>query len=168
MLHFQCQCTACVNNYPLANELPATYSEMAKVLYQEKMSESYFHIIKDKMEKSTFDWKILTSNTSFKDILLTEIRKSHTPDKETIINIYKILDEYHAAINEELILLIKKKNIDSALQLYYERQKLASLFLKPPHMMFLIGAAAITECLWVKYGNKSYGTSRTDMFGGYM
>ena len=168
MFHFKCLCSACVNDYPLANKLPHTYSEMGKLLYDDETAASYYQAIEDKMEKYNFDFKNLKSTTTFKDMLLAEITSIRVPDNQKIINILKILDEYHTAMNDDLVVLIENKNIDGALELYYERQKIASIFLHPPHMMFLSGRAAITDCLWVKYGNKAYGTSGTELFGTYM
>ena len=149
----------------MARELPYTYSEMEKVFCHGDTQPSYLKMVKDKMEKFKFGMRKLKSKQNFEEMILREIMSSEheqpeAQKNEIIRNILRILDEYNAAINEELFVLTEKKNIDGALQLCYEGQKIASIFLVPPHMMYLNGRGAITDCLWVKYGNKSYDASK--------
>jgi hypothetical protein len=82
--------------------------------------------------------------------------------------VLKLLDNHRLETNEKINILVQSKNIDAVLQFYYEKQRLASIFLEQPHRMFLSGKQAITDCLFVKYGNISYKSSRNDLFGTYM
>ena len=169
VFHFRCRCTACVNNFPLANEIPDTFSDMAHMMVNEEVCMSYIKEVKEKMTRFTFDVNSIKSISRFEKLLVAELDCCQAQSsQQTVINILKILDDYRESINDELKLMIEMKNIDAVLQLHCDKQKIASIFLKPPHRMFLSGRAAIVECLWVKYGSISYGTSRTGLFGTYM
>ena len=58
---------------------------------------------------------------------------------QIIRNIFKILDGYKEAVNDELNILIAKTDINAVLKLHFDRQKMVSIFLKQPHKMFLGG-----------------------------
>ena len=113
--------------------------------------------------------KLSKSKTNFLEVS-KKIKKiiRNVSEEKKITAIFKTLEEYHEAVNKELIQLVENKNIDEALKFYYERLRIASVFLNPPHMIFLSGRGAITDCLWVKYGNKSYGASKTELNGTYV
>ena len=58
MFHFDCRCIPCVNNYPLARELPDTYSAMAKLSFpNQETPKLYMQRIKDGLDKFKFDLK---------------------------------------------------------------------------------------------------------------
>ena len=120
------------------------------------------------MEKYNFSFENFTLSGSLKDNMCKLVKGAHSPNTHAILNLLKMLDEYRAKMNEMLITLIESQNVEGALGLYYEKQKIASVFLKSPHRVFLSGRAAILDCLWVKHGNISYGTSRTNLIGAYM
>ena len=168
LFHFNCCCVACVRNYPLASALPQTYSEMVQQLLRDQNPSSYVMEINRKIDNYCFLFEGLNTKKSFKDMLITDILNTSISPEQKVANIFKILDDYHTAVNEQLYHLIEEKNIDGALQLYSERLRVANLFIKPPHMFFLSGRAALTDCLWVKYGNKSYNARRAELFGTYM
>ena len=168
IFHFQCRCTACVNDYPLGDEIPRTYSEMVPLLFKDRKPDSYVLEITEKIDNYCFRFEDSRSNKSIKDLLKTEISNPLISQTQKVVNIFKTLDEYYTAISERLYHLIEEKNVDGALQLYCEGLRIVNLFLKPPHMFFLTGRLAITHCLWVKHGNKSYSAKRMPHFGTYM
>lgn len=168
VFHFQCLCTACENDFPLANKLPKTYSETTTFFHDDiAASEDYLNTIKEKFERYNLDQNGLESSKSFRDVISKELKNDQKQYKESIITILKIVDDYHDTLNEELKVFFEMKNVDLVLRLYYERLKIANIFLRPPHKAFLIGRAAVTECLWVKYGNVPYGASRNDLYCAY-
>ena len=148
--------------------MPYAYVDIENVFDNDKSLDLYFQTIKDEIESPNFNLNNLGSNANFIDLLLSEIKRSDASNPEKVRNLLRILDAYHAAMNEELKLSVERKNIDAVLKLYYEKQKLANIFLKPPHGIFVSGRAALTECLSLKYGNISYGTSRKNLFGTYL
>jgi len=150
------------------NNSPSTYIEIASLFENEESVYSYFCEIKDKINSLDFSGSNLMPNKEFGDMLRIEINRSPATHHEIIFNILKLLDNYRLETNEKIKILVQSKNINSVLQLYYEKQKLASMFLKQPHRMLFSGRAAITDCLFVKYGNISYGSSRHDVFGTYL
>ena len=83
--------------------------------------------------------------------------------KENIVNIFKILDDYREHGNDEIRLMNRKGDMDAIFELQCDMQKIVSIFLRPPHKMFLSGRAAITNSLWAKYGGISYGRSRAEL-----
>lgn len=54
------------------------------------------------------------------------------------------------------------------LELYNERTRLVCKHLKRPHMFYLSSRAAITDCLWVLFGNKSQGLEGQSLQGIYL
>ena len=168
VFNFQCQCTACQNNYPLINCSPSTYLEMANNFDNEESYNAYFWSIKEKIDAFDIDSSNLVPKKEFIDMMHTEINRTNATRQELVTNILKMLDNYRLETNEKIKILVENKNIDAVLQLYYERQKLASIFLKQPHRMLYSGRAAITDCLYVKYGNISFDGSRNELFGTYM
>ena len=169
MFHFDCLCKACVNDYPRVGELPDSYSVMAKLVLNDTAQSSQLQMFKNNIEKYNYD---INDPKSKSNMLIREIsntiRRKKTPQDKKIIAIFKSLEENHDTINKELFQLIESKNIDEALRLYCERIRIACVFLIPPHMIFLNGRAAITDCLWVKYGNKAYGVSSSSLSGAYV
>ena len=167
--HFQCRCTACVSDFPLANELPETFSQMADQMIEDKDAESYLKAIKEKMTRVSFDENCSRSAAKFSKMISTELEISDAQShKEIIVNILRTLDSYREAVNDELNNMIGKGDINGVLQLHYDRQKMVSIFLERPHKMFLSGRMAIANCLWAEYGSISYGTSRSALFGTYL
>ena len=164
MFHFQCRCIACENNFPLASELPHTFSQMADQISNKDQAEAYLQEVKEKMGKFGFDAKPIKSINKFENILTDEIKSSKGKSwKENIVNIFKILDDYREHGNDEIRLMNRKGDMDAIFELQCDMQKIASIFLKPPHKMFLSGRAAITNSLWAKYGGISYGRSRAEL-----
>ena len=168
IFHFQCRCVACVNDYPLGDVLPRTYSEMTPLLLKNRTADSYVSEITEKIDNHCFLFQDSNSSKSIKDLLKTEIVSPLISQTQKIVNIFQILDEYNAAISEQLFHLIHEKNVEGALQLYCEGLRIVNIFLNPPHMFFLTGRMAITHCLWAKHGNKSYGAKKMPSFGNYM
>ena len=76
MFHFQCRCIACENNFPLASELPDTFSQMADQISNEDQAEAYLREVKEKMGKFGFDAKPIKSINKFENILTDEIKSS--------------------------------------------------------------------------------------------
>lgn len=66
----------------------------------------------------------------------------------------KQLDEKHEEINQKLFDAQEKYDVDLMFKLYCHRLRLAKGVLKSPHLIFLMGRAAIIDCLWIKYGNR--------------
>jgi hypothetical protein len=169
MFHFECHCIPCVNNYPLASELPDSYFPIP-IYYSpfpnNDSLKSYLQKIKNKLEHFNYDSSTSKSKPNFLEVS-KKIKKiiRNVAEEKKITAIFKTLEEYHEEVNKEVMLLIENKNIDEALKFYYERSRIACVFLNPPHMIFLNGRGAITDGLWVKYGNKSYGASKTDLNG---
>ena len=167
--HFQCRCTACVGEFPLAKDLPNTFSQMADTIIDEKEAESYLKWIKEKMKRFSLDRSCSVFNAKFRTLINLEMEcKEAQSHIEIIRNILKILDGYKEAVNDELNILIAKNDIPAVLQLHFDRQKMVSTFLKRPHKMFLSGRMAIANCLWAQYGSISYGTKRSALFGTYL
>ena len=164
VFHFRCRCTACVNNFPLANEIPDTFSDMAHMMVNEEVCMSYMKEVKEKMTRFTFDANSIKSISKFEKLLVAELDCSQAQSsQQNVINILKILDDYTEHTNNELRLFNQKGDIDAIFQLQCDMQKIASIFLKSPHKMFLSGRAAITNSLWAKYGSISYGRSRAEL-----
>ena len=103
----------------------------------------------------------------FIEILRLGTQNVEAKNLDTLKIMLGLLDDCNDIINNEIKLCLEKKNVETCLKLYCEKQKLASLVLKPPHGLFISGRGAITDCLYVKYGNISYGTSREVLFGNY-
>ena len=168
MYHFQCRCTACVGDFPLAKDLPSTFSQMADKI-DEKEAESYLQAIKEKMTRFRLDRSCSVSTAKFREMINLEMQgKDAQSHIQIIVNIFKILDGYKEAVNGELNILSAKNDINALLQLHFDRQKMVSIFLKQPHKMFLSGRMAIANCLWAQYGSISYGTKRSALFGTYL
>ena len=87
--------------------------------------------------------------------------------KETLRKMFDKLDKCNENITNEIKINVEKQNVENCLQLYYEKQRLANIFLRPPHGIFVTGRGAISDCLQVQYGNISFGTSRKLLFGSY-
>ena len=169
MYHFPCSCTACVGDFPLANDLPNEFSQMADTIIDEKEAESYLKVIKEKMTRFSFDKSCSVSTTKFREMINLEMECKEAQSHIKIIrNVLKILDGYKEAVNEELNILIAKNDINAVLKLHFDRQKMVSIFLKQPHKMFLSGRMAIANCLWAQHGSISYGTKRSALFGTYL
>ena len=66
MYHFPCSCTACVGDFPLANDLPNEFSQMADTIIDEKEAESYLKAIKEKMTRFSFDKSRSVSTAKFR------------------------------------------------------------------------------------------------------
>ena len=141
---------------------------MAAVLLKDRTADSYISEIAEKIDNYCFLFEGLKSSQSIKELLKAEISNPLISQTQKVANIFQTLDEYSAAISEQLYHLIEATNVDSALQLYCEGLRIVNLFFKPPHMFFLTGRMAITHCLWVKHGNKSYGAKKMPSFGNYM
>ena len=142
---------------------------MADTIIDEREAESYLKTIKEKIMRFSLDRSCSVSTTKFRKMINLEMECTEAQSHIQIIrNIFKILDGYKEAINEELNILIAKTDINAVLQLHFDRQKMVSIFLKPPHKMFLSGRLAIANCLWAQYGSISYGTKRSALFGTYL
>ena len=164
MFHFQCRCIACENNFPLASELPNTFSQMADLILNEEQADAYLQEVSEKMKRFEIEANPIKSINKFEKILTNEIKCSKGKScKENIVNILKILDDCREEIDNELRLMNQQGDIDAIFQLQCDMQKIASIFLKPPHKIFLSGRAAITNSLWAKYGSISYGRSRAEL-----
>ena len=167
--HFQCRCTACASDFPLANELPETFSQIADQMIEDEEAESYLKTIKEKMTRFSFDENCSRSTAKFSKMISTELKRSDAKSqKEIIVNILRTLDNYREEVNDELNTMIGKNDINGVLQLHFDRQKMVSIFLERPHKMFLSGRMAIANSLWAEYGSISYGTSRSALFGTYL
>ena len=158
-----------MSDFPLANELPDTFCQIADQIMEDKDSESYLKAIIEKMTRFSFDENCSRSAAKFSKMVSTESKRSDVQShKEIIVNILRTLDSYREAVNDELNTMIEKSDINGVLQLHYDRQKMVSIFLERPHKMFLSGRMAIANSLWAEYGSISYGTSRSALFGTYL
>ena len=63
-------------------------------------------------------------------------------------------DEEHKKITDKIFDVVDANDVDGAINLYCERLRLAKNFLDPPHLIYLMGRAALMDCLWIKYGNR--------------
>ena len=161
MFHFDCLCAACMNNYPLGSNIPKTYEKCSKYTFKSVGAVTYIKTIQQSLEKYDLD---LSFEAKYKkhlmDLIIPEIHSTRvTKDLNSFEKLFKMLDQFHESINEKLPGLLENKNVDGVLNLYYQILRVANIFLKPPHMIFLNGRGVITDCLWVKYGNKTYGAS---------
>merc|ERR1712062_509951 len=166
IFHFQCRCTACENNFPTATDLKRTFSDMATSLV-EKSDElnDLCNIIVQGMNSIDSNNILTGANKSLGETLRCDAKKlKEKRNLETLKKILAILDKCNDNINSEIKLSLEKENVENCLQLYYQKQRLASIFLKPPHGIFISGRGAITDCLMVNFGNISYGTSRMKLF----
>ena len=142
---------------------------MADTIIDEKEAESYLKAIKEKMIIFSFDKSCSVSTTKFIKLINLEMEcKDAQSHMQIILKIFKILEGYKEAVNDELTILIAKNDINAVLQLHFDRQKMVSIFLKQPHKMFLSGRMAIANCLWAQHGSISYGTKRSALFGTYL
>ena len=167
MFHFECSCTACVLNYPLARDLPSTYSAMTNSIIQDNQLASYFNSIREKLEIYNSEVQDPRSNNFLRANVLDTINKNNVSKKQRLLEMFKSLEEYHETLDPDILKFIEEKNIEGTLNLYYQKIRIASIFVKSPHLIFLNSRAAITDCLWVKYGNKAYGTSKSGLSGIY-
>ena len=159
MFHFDCGCIACTNDYPLGRNLPDTLFEMKKQLFQSVSPSSYFEKIKTEIENYKPGEKDSMSKKEFMDALAKKMKKKKMSEEQKIKEIFKSLEEYHQSSDKEIAKVVKC-DIDATLQIYYERIRIACMFLSPPQMILLTGRGVITDCLWVKYGNKAYGVAK--------
>ena len=161
MFHFDCFCAACTSNYPLGRNIPKTYEKCSKYIFKSVGAVPYIKDIQQSLEKCHLN---LSFDAKFKkhwmDVVVPEINSSRvTKDQNSFDTLFRMLDQFHESLNEQLPELLENKNIDGVLNLYHQILRVANIFLKPPHMIFLNGRGVITDCLWVKYGNKAYGAS---------
>ena len=159
MFHFDCSCHACTKDYPLGRDLPDTLFDMKKQLFQTVSTSSYFQKIKTLVENYEQNENDSTSKKEFMDTLAKKLKKRKLSEEQKIKDIFKSLEEYHQSSDKEISQFVKS-NIDATLQIYYERIRIACIFLSPPQMILLTGRGVITDCLWVKFGNKAYGVSQ--------
>ena len=122
MFHFDCQCLACIHDYPSADQLPREYTS----------PESTFESFKE-------------GTTSILDV-----------EKE------------HEAFNQELFDKLEKCDLDGMIDIYCQRTNLANKAgLKSPHLVYVMARAALTDCLWLKYGNRGWDFKQDMPFGIY-
>ena len=121
MFHFECQCLACSNDYPLAEHLPKTYS-CPESVYQQELDSTQLASI----------------------------------------------EEDHKKLNDELFDRLDKADLGGIISTYCKRTDLASKSgLKSPHLLYVMGRAALTDCLWLKYGNRGWDFKQSLPYGIY-
>ena len=169
MFNFQCRCNACVNNFPLAKDLPKTYSDAASLFVgKSKDLDKCFQTIKERMKSTDFTHFYIGKNERLTKKLKSEVKNiEKTKNLKTLKKILAVLDECNRMINEEIKANIAKKDVENCLQLYFEKQKLANMFLKTPHAIFISSKEAIIDCMLLKYANISYGAPREELLGIY-
>ncbi|CAB4068136.1 unnamed protein product [Lepeophtheirus salmonis] len=66
------------------------------------------------------------------------------------------LDKKHCELSDKIQNeLLNHNNVQKALDIYMDRIRIASRILKRPHMIFVCGRAAMSDCLYYLYSNKS-------------
>ena len=90
-----------------------------------------------------------------------------TKTLKTLKKILGLLDECNRLINEDVKASIASKNVENCLSLYHKKQRLACMFLKSPHAIFISAKEAIIDCLLIKYANISNGIPRHELIGKY-
>ena len=169
MFNFQCCCTACENNFPLAQHISKTFSDIASNFVDKSEElDKFFETFLEGIKSNDFNQSFIGTHNRFKELLRLGTQNLETKNSESLKAILSLLDECNGIINDEIKICLDRQNIESCLKLYYEKQKMASMVLKPPHGIFISGRGAITECLSVKYGNVSYGTSRKKLYVNYI
>ena len=67
------------------------------------------------------------------------------------------MKQKHGAINEKLVRQMRQSDLDGVIESYCQRANLAKeIQLQRPHNVYLVARVALTDCLWLKYGNKSW------------
>ena len=130
--------------------------------------EQFCDIILKRIKLSNLNQDFINANKSIIDSLRFDIeRLEEVKSKETLRKMFDKLDKCNENITNEIKINVEKQNVENCLQLYYEKQRLANIFLRPPHGIFVTGRGAISDCLQIQYGNISFGTSRKLLFGSY-
>ena len=130
--------------------------------------EQFCDIILRRINSSDLNQNFIGANKSIIDSLRCDIeRLEEVKSLETLKKIFDKLDKCNENITNEVKINLEKQNVENCLQLYFEKQRLANIFLRPPHGIFVTGRGAISDCLQVQYGNISFGTSRKVLFGSY-
>ena len=125
MFHFDCQCLACIHDYPRAEKLPKTFTS----------SESKF-----------------------------EGSHPHPPSISQLTDAEKM----HEAMNQELFDKLEKTDLTGMIDVYCQRTNLAKkVGLKSPHLIYVMARAALTDCFWLKYGNRGWDFKQDMPFGIY-
>ena len=130
--------------------------------------DKFFETFLEGIKSNDFNQSFIGTQTRFKELLRLGAQNLEAQNLESLKAILSLLDECNGIINDEIKLCLDRQNVESCLKLYYEKQKLASMVMKPPHGIFISGRGAITDCLYVKYGNVSYGTSRKKLYVNYI
>ena len=146
-----------------------TYSDVAANLSNKDCDlEQFCDIILKRIKLSNLNQDFINANKSIIDSLRFDIKRlEEVKCKETLRKIFDKLDKCNENITNEIKINVEKQNVENCLQLYYEKQRLANIFLRPPHGIFVTGRGAISDCLQIQYGNISFGTSRKLLFGSY-
>ena len=128
MFHFDCHCCACINDYPLGRNLPDTLFDMKKQLFNTITPSSYFEKIKTEVENYNQGEKDSMSKKEFMDALAKKLKKKKLSEEQKIKEIFKSLEEYHQSSDKEIAKVVKY-DIEATLQIYYERIRIACMFL---------------------------------------
>ena len=168
IFHFLCRCSACENDFPLARDIPKTYMDTASFFSGKTTELEKFFLELKNISKSMDCTNILGKNERIMKMFKKEIRNiDKSKNLKTLKKILSLLDEYNKLINESIKASIASKKIENCLTLYYEKQKLASMFLKSPHAIFISAKEAIIDCLLIKHANISSGMPRNELIGKY-
>ncbi|XP_040572969.1 SET and MYND domain-containing protein 4 isoform X1 [Lepeophtheirus salmonis] len=77
------------------------------------------------------------------------------------------LDKKHCELSDKIQdELLNHNNVQKALDIYMDRIRIASRILKRPHMIFVCGRAAMSDCLYYLYSNKSKFINDSDHIKG--
>lgn len=142
MFHFWCQCRACREDYPLAGGLPATYADSADM-------DGVRHIM-------ACSSSVLGRNDDDESLrlFLRSLDEQDNKDMERLRN------AHHHQSDERSFL-------GALLSHYVERARVAGKILKFPNLIFLKQRAAITDCLWLVYGRRSFNARSLTLGGLY-
>ena len=153
----------------MAKDLNVTYSNVGASLADKDYDlDQFCETILRQIKSSDLNQNFIGANKRIIDSLRSDIeRLEEVKSLETVKKIFEKLDKCNENITKEIRMNVEKQNVENCLQLYYEKQRLANIFLKPPHGIFVTGRGAISDCLQVQYGNISFGTSRKVLFGSY-
>ena len=153
----------------MSKDLNKTYADIASNLTDngDKL-EQFCDTILRRINSCNMNQSFIGANKTLIDSLRCDIETlEEVKNLATLKNMFDKLDQCNENIINEVKVQLENQNVENCLKLYYEKQRLANIFLKPPHGIFVTGRGAISDCLQVKYGNISFGTSRKELFGSY-
>lgn len=153
----------------MAKDLLKTYSDTASLFIgKSKELDKCFQTIRERMKSTDFNQSYVGKNEKLVKKLKGEVRNiEKTKNLKTLKKILSVLDECNKMISDDIRTNITLKDVENSLQLYFAKQKLASMFLQPPHAIFISSKEAIIDCMLLKYANISYGTPREELLGIY-